>query len=84
MFAVESDRRRKCALRRAEQELNTAHQFLDNIITAFNVGDKTHLDCLLLAAREYRSGRATQDAIAITEDPEQVWGTEHLYGIDVG
>jgi cellobiose-specific phosphotransferase system component IIA len=74
VFAVESDRRRKYTLRRAEQELNTAHQFLDNIITAFNIGNKTHLDCLLLAAREYHSGQATQDAITITRDAEQVWG----------
>jgi hypothetical protein len=39
-------------------------------------GDMRHLDCQLLAAREYRSGRATQDVITITGDAEQASETD--------
>ncbi|BCS29693.1 Zn(II)2Cys6 transcription factor [Aspergillus puulaauensis] len=74
VFVVGRDRRKKCAQRRAEQELQTVLRMLDNIIEAFNAGDKTQLDCLLFAAREYHSGRAVQDDI-IT-DTEQVSETQ--------
>ncbi|KAL4996636.1 fungal-specific transcription factor domain-containing protein [Aspergillus recurvatus] len=62
VFLVEHDRRRKNALRRAEQELNTAQQHLDRIIEAFKAGDKTQLDCLLAAATEYRTAPAASPA----------------------
>lgn len=79
MFVVGRDRRKKCAQRRAEQELQTVQQMLDNIIEAFNAGDKTQLDCLLFAAREYHSRRVIQDDI-IT-DTEQVCGALQIFVI---
>ncbi|KAL4876827.1 fungal-specific transcription factor domain-containing protein [Aspergillus karnatakaensis] len=59
VFVAESDRRRRFTLRRAEQKLETAHQVLDNIVAAFNAGDRPRLVSLLLVAREYRLPKAT-------------------------
>jgi hypothetical protein len=73
VFVAESDRRRKFALRRVENQLDTAQQVLDNIIAAFNTGDRPHLDNLLLAAREWRSGRARQNSGTFAGNAEQVW-----------
>jgi hypothetical protein len=73
VFVAESDRRRKFALRRVENQLDTAQQVLDNIIAAFNTGDRPHLDNLLLAAREWRAGRVSQDSVAFAGNAEQVW-----------
>lgn len=60
---VESDRRRKYAQRRAEKELNTANQLLDDIIKASNAGGSPRLDHLLFVAGEYRAGRTIHDAV---------------------
>jgi hypothetical protein len=64
---VENDRRRKNALRRAEQELNTVQQHLDRILEVFKAGDKTQLDYLLATAAEFRTastlGPALQDGM---------------------
>jgi predicted lipid-binding transport protein (Tim44 family) len=73
VFVAESDRRKKFALRRVENQLDTAQQVLDNIIAAFNTGDRPHLDNLLLAAREWRAGRARQDSVTFVGNAEQVW-----------
>ncbi|KAL4750705.1 hypothetical protein BDW72DRAFT_175425 [Aspergillus terricola var. indicus] len=63
VFLVEHDRRRKNALRRAEQELNTVQQHLDGILEVFKAGDKARLDYLLATAAEYRSASATSPAV---------------------
>lgn len=63
MFVVGGDRRRKYAQRRAEKELNTAHQLLDDIIQASNADGNARLDHLLIVAREYRAGRTIHDAM---------------------
>jgi hypothetical protein len=64
---VEHDRRRKNALRRAEQELDTVKRHLDRILEVFKAGDKAQLHYLLATAAEYRpasaSGPATQDGL---------------------
>lgn len=60
---VEHDRRRKNALRRAEQELNTVQQHLDRILEVFKVGDKTQLDYLLATAAEFRTASASDPAL---------------------
>ncbi|KAL4740441.1 fungal-specific transcription factor domain-containing protein [Aspergillus similis] len=85
VFLVEHDRRRKNALRRAEQELNTVQQHLDRILEVFKVGDKAQLDYLLATAAEYRTasaaGPAVQDGMfAGTEQsapglPNSSWST---------
>ncbi|KAL6230605.1 hypothetical protein BDW75DRAFT_222236 [Aspergillus navahoensis] len=63
VFLVEHDRRRKNALRCAEQELNAVQQRLDTLIEAFKAGDKTQLDHLLAAATGYRTASAANPAI---------------------
>jgi ATP/maltotriose-dependent transcriptional regulator MalT len=74
VFVAESDRRRKFALRRVENKLDTAQLVLDNLVAAFNAGDRPQLDNLLLAAREWRAGRGSpQESVAFAGNAEQVW-----------
>ncbi|KAL4815664.1 fungal-specific transcription factor domain-containing protein [Aspergillus spinulosporus] len=67
VFLVEHDRRRKNALRRAEQELNTVQQHLDGILEVFKAGDKAQLDYLLATAAEYRIASASASGSAIQD-----------------
>ncbi|KAL3456224.1 fungal-specific transcription factor domain-containing protein [Aspergillus heterothallicus] len=66
VFVRDSDKRRKFAFRKIERELKIANQVLDDVVTAFNAGDRVRLDALLAIARDYRLGQETHTAAALS------------------